>query len=203
MHYCFHHIPKTGGSSLRIRLEDRADKKQISKLDYALGHNTTVRTPGTHFVWLRDPLDRDLSHFNYDMSKGEANYSNFQENCKSLDGNFMILWLYRHYLLLDPDTDIETKYNSVRHSLKNNFQKVFCVKNFEQSWDEVADTLNVDKEPRLNTNMSNQDYKKYADKNNLSNEFISWHRSHNQFDYKLYAEFTGSSSSPDISANKL
>ena len=36
MHYCFHHIPKTGGSSLRKRLEDRAGKGQISKLDYEI-----------------------------------------------------------------------------------------------------------------------------------------------------------------------
>ena len=162
MHYCFHHIPKTGGSSLRIRLEDRADKKQISKFDYAIGHNTTKRTPGIHFVWLREPLDRDISHFNYDMEKGEANSDNFEESYASLAGNFMILWMYKNYLLNDHNVDIETKYHTVRQSLKNNFTKVFCTKNFEDSWNYVADTLEVDREPRLSTNRSNEDYKKYA-----------------------------------------
>jgi len=189
MHYCFHHIPKTGGSSLRIRLEDRADKKQISKLNYAVGHNTTVRTPGKHFVWLRDPLDRDISHFNYDMEKDEAQANTFEESCKLLAGNFMTLWIYKDYLLSDPTDDVETKYQSVRQALKDNFVKVFSIENFEQSWNEVADILKVDREPRLNTNRSNEDYKKYTNKKNLSKEFISWHKDYNSYDYLLYQEF--------------
>ena len=189
MHYCFHHIPKTGGSSLRIRLEDRADKKQISKLDYAVGHNTTAKTPGTHFVWLRDPLDRDISHFNYDMEKDEAQASTFEESCKLLAGNFMTLWIYKDYLLLNPTDDAEIKYQSVRQALKDNFVKVFSIENFEQSWNEVADILKVDREPRLNTNRSNEDYKKYTNKKNLSKEFISWHKDYNSYDYLLYEEF--------------
>ena len=189
MHHCFHHIPKTGGSSLRIRLEDRADKKQISKLDYAVGHNTTVRTPGTHFVWLRDPLDRDISHFNYDMEKDEAQANTFEESCKLLAGNFMTLWIYKVYLLSDPTDDVETKYQSVKQALKDNFVKVFSIENFEQSWNEVADILKVDREPRLNTNRSNEDYKKYTNRKNLSEEFISWHKDYNHYDYLLYQEF--------------
>ena len=189
MHHCFHHIPKTGGSSLRIRLEDRADKKQISKLNYAVGHNTTVRTPGKHFVWLRDPLDRDISHFNYDMEKDEAQASTFEESCKLLAGNFMTLWIYKDYLLLNPTDNGEIKYQSVRQALKSNFKKVFSIENFEQSWNEVADILKVDREPRLNTNRSNEDYKKYANRKNLSEEFISWHKDYNSYDYLLYQEF--------------
>ena len=189
MHYCFHHIPKTGGSSLRIRLEDRADKKQISKLDYAVGHNTTAKTPGTHFVWLRDPLDRDISHFNYDMGKNEARANTFEESCKLLAGNFMTLWIYKDYLLLNPTDNGEIKYQSVRQALKSNFEKVFSIENFEQSWDQVADILKVDREPRLNTNRSNEDYKKYANRKNLSEEFISWHKDYNHYDYLLYQEF--------------
>jgi hypothetical protein len=189
MHHCFHHIPKTGGSSLRIRLEDRVDKKQISKLDYAVGHNTTAKTPGTHFVWLRDPLDRDISHFNYDMEKNEAQANTFEESCKLLAGNFMTLWIYKDYLLLNPIDDVEMKYESVRQALKSNFKKVFSIENFEQSWNEVADILKVDREPRLNTNRSNEDYKKYANRKNLSEEFISWHKDYNHYDYLLYQEF--------------
>ena len=189
MHYCFHHIPKTGGSSLRIRLEDRADKKQISKLDYAVGHNTTAKTPGTHFVWLRDPLDRDISHFNYDMEKNEAQANTFEESCKLLAGNFMTLWIYKDYLLLDPTNDVEIKYESARQALKSNFKKVFSIENFEQSWNEVADILKIDREPRLNTNRSNEDYKKYANRKNLSEEFILWHKDYNHHDYLLYQEF--------------
>ena len=189
MHYTFHHIPKTGASTLRIRLDDRADRKQISKLDYAVGHNTTHRTPGTHFVWLRHPLYRDISQYNYDMGKGDIDGDSFQEHCGKLNGNFMILWLYTNYLCKDKEDAIDVKYNAVRMCLRNTFKKVFCLKNFEQSWNEVADTLNIDREPRQNTNRSLQDYKKYISKEELDEQFISWHENHNKLDYQLYNEF--------------
>ena len=189
MHYCFHHIPKTGGSSLRIRLEDRAEKKQISKLDYAVGHNSTIRTPGTHFVWLRDPLDRDISHYNYDMGKGDIEDDSFQTHCKKLAGNFMILWLYKNYLCEDPNTAIENKYDVVRNCLTKKFSKVYSLKNFEDSWNEIADKLKLDREPRLNTNRSNEDYKKTVSKKDLDQEFLNWHNEHNRYDYLLYQEF--------------
>ena len=189
MHYCFHHIPKTGGSSLRIRLEDRAEKKQISKLDYAVGHNSTIRTPGTHFVWLRDPLDRDISHYNYDMGKGDIEDDSFQTHCKKLAGNFMILWLYKNYLCEDPNTTIENKYDVVRNCLTKRFSKVYSLKNFEDSWNEIADKLKLDREPRLNTNRSNEDYKKTVSKKDLDQEFLNWHNEHNRYDYLLYQEF--------------
>ena len=190
MHYCFHHIPKTGGSSLRMRLEDRADKGQISKLDYAIGHNSTKNTPGTHFVYLRDPLDRDISQFNYDMEKGEAIAETFEQSCQKLAGNFFVLWLHKNYLLQDPNVDIKSKYETVRQALKINFKKVYTLENFEKSWNEIAELLNLDKEPRLNTNRSNKDYKKYIDKKDLSQEFVNWHKTHNTYDYELWREFS-------------
>jgi len=189
MHYCFHHIPKTGGSSLRMRLEDRADKQQISKLNYAVGHNTTVRTPGTHFVWLRDPLDRDISHYNYDMSKGDIDSVSFQEHYKKLAGNFMILWLYENYLCKEPNETIEKKYETVRDCLNNTFNKVFSLKNFEQSWNQISDLLKLDREPRLNTNRSDSDYKKYISRKELDEKFIKWHHEHNSYDYLIFKEF--------------
>jgi hypothetical protein len=63
------------------------------------------------------------------------------------------------------------------------------LKNFEQSWNEVADTLNIDREPRQNTNRSLQDYKKYISKEDLDEQFISWHENYNKLDYQLYNEF--------------
>ena len=111
MQYCFHHIPKTAGSSLQLRLAHRESIGQLPKgstlVVYPLyeemryyrvsedkefnhnepiktaflrtyknktsgdativcGHYTNITQPGDHFVWLRHPLHRDLSHFNYD-----------------------------------------------------------------------------------------------------------------------------------------
>jgi len=172
-----------------MRLEDRAEKKQISKLDYAVGHNSTVKTPGTHFVWLRDPLDRDISHYNYDMGKGDIDGDSFVDHCHKLSGNFMTLWLYKNYLCMDRNVSIENKYQTVRKTLQNTFSRVFSLKNFERSWDYISDLLEIDREPRLNTNRSNEDYKKYASRHDLSQEFILWHQEHNNFDYMLYQEF--------------
>ena len=189
MHYTFHHIPKTGGSSLRIRLEDRADRKQISKLDYAVGHNTTHRSPGTHFVWLRHPLDRDISQYNYDMSKGDIEDTTFEQHCRNLLGNFTVLWLHKNYLCLNTEDPKEIKYDLVQDCLKNKFKKVFSYHKYEDSWNEVADLLKIDREPRLNTNRSSLDYKKYVLKKDLDNNFIKWHETQNNFDYMLYKEF--------------
>jgi len=189
MHYTFHHIPKTGGSSLRLRLEDRADKKQISKLDYAVGHNTTCRTPGTHFVWLRHPLDRDISQYNYDMGKGDIEGLTFIQHCHNLAGNFVVLWLHKNYLCLDREDSIDLKYDIVRNCLKNKFKKVFSHEKYEDSWNYVADLLEIERGPRLNTNRSTEDYKRYVSKKDLDNKFIKWHETHNKFDYLLYKEF--------------
>ena len=103
MHYTFHHLPKTGGSTLRIRLEDRADKKQISKLDYAIGPNTTKRTPGTDFTWLRNPLDRDISHFNYDRSKKDEKISVFEKSGVVANGITLPIDLYRLGIITTPE----------------------------------------------------------------------------------------------------
>ena len=101
----------------------------------------------------------------------------------------MVLWLYKNYLCLDPNVDMETKYNTVRQTLHNSFQKVFSLERFEESWDYISEMMKIDKEPRLNTNRSNEDYKKYVSKKDLSEEFISWHQQHNSYDYSLYEEF--------------
>jgi len=101
----------------------------------------------------------------------------------------MTLWLFENYLLNYYDVNIETKYDAVRQSLQNNFEKVFCIENFEDSWNHVADMLKIDKQPRHSTNRSNEDYKKYVDKKDLSAEFITWHKKYNSYDYALYKEF--------------
>tara|TARA_S200002703_G_C3635644_1_gene195213 strand:- start:108 stop:485 length:378 start_codon:yes stop_codon:yes gene_type:complete len=123
------------------------------------------------------------------MGKGDIDGDTFVQHCQNLAGNFMVLWLYKNYLCLDPDVHIEDKYHTVRQTLRNKFQKVFSLEKFEDSWDQVSDSLKIDQEPRLNTNRSNTDYKKYANRKNLSEEFISWHKSYNNYDYDLFNEF--------------
>ena len=63
------------------------------------------------------------------------------------------------------------------------------IEKFEDSWNEVADMLKIEREPRLATNRSNVDYKKFADRKNLTEEFITWHKQYNNYDFKIYEEF--------------
>ena len=104
-------------------------------------------------------------------------------------GNFLVLWLYEKYCQLPRTADIEKKYNVVRKTLKEKFTKVYDSDNFEESWTEIANELKVDVEPRLNSNQGGKAYKNVAKISNLSNEFKTWHRSYNLYDYKLYEEF--------------
>ena len=235
MHYCFHHIPKTAGSSLQLRLSHREHTGQLPKgstlIVYPLysemqyyrvsedhkfdsskpikeaflrtyqqpkssgnasivcGHYTNIHQDGKHYTWLREPLARDISHFNYDLNYGHEESKDFTTHLSLMAGNFLVLWLYGKYCQLSETADIEKKYNVVRKTLKEKFTKVYDSDNFENSWTEIANELKVDVEPRLNSNEGGKAYKNVAKLADLSEEFITWHRSYNQYDYKLYEEF--------------
>ena len=234
MQYCFHHIPKTAGSSLQLRLSHRESIGQLPKgstlivyplyqeLRYyrvsedkefnkdetikkaflrtykqknegdasiVMGHYTNVTQPGKHYTWLRHPLHRDISHFNYD-SKYEHNLDNdFSTHLTMMSGNFMVLWLYGRYLGQKELLPIEVKYQRARSALKENFEKVYNSDKFEESWDEIAKELNVDINPRLNSNQVKKDYKQKIKFSDLSRDFKIWHEGYNKYDYLLYQKF--------------
>ena len=235
VNYCFHHIPKTAGSSLQLRLCHREHIGQLPKgstlIVYPLysdmqyyrvsedtefdahkpikeaflrtyqqpkstgnasivcGHYTNINQDGKHYTWLRKPLARDISHFNYDLNYGHEESKDFATHLSLMAGNFLVLWLYEKYCQLPRTADIKKKYNVVRKTLKEKFTKVYDSDNFEESWTEIANELKVDVEPRLNSNQGGKAYKNVAKISNLSNEFKTWHRSYNLYDYKLYEEF--------------
>ena len=217
MNYCFHHIPKTAGSSLQLRLSHREHIGQLPKgstlIVYPLysdmqyyrvsedtefdahkpikeaflrtyqqpkstgnasivcGHYTNINQDGKHYTWLRKPLARDISHFNYDLNYGHEESKDFATHLSLMAGNFLVLWLYEKYCQLPRTADIKKKYNVVRKTLKEKFTKVYDSDNFEESWTEIANELKVDVEPRLNSNQGGKAYKNVAKISNLSNEF--------------------------------
>lgn len=153
------------------------------------GHYTNITQPGDHYVWLRDPLDRDISHFNYDYKFGNHLDNDFGTHLSLMSGNFMVLWLYGRYCGLHDSVTMEQRYNHVRKILQEKFKKVYDTKNFEESWTEIANLLKIEVEPRLNSNRVDRDYKKIISRPALTEEFKKWHRDYNNFDYLLHAEF--------------
>lgn len=153
------------------------------------GHYTTSAQPGRHFTWLREPLARDISHFNYDHNYDHHLSEDFVKHLSQMAGNFMVLWLWGKYLGRSVNAPIEEKYAGVRKCLREKFERVYDSDQFEDSWTDLSAMLKVDVDPRLNSNESGKSYKKIITKKELSDEFIDWHRSYNRWDYLLYEEF--------------
>ena len=233
MQYCFHHIPKTAGSSLQLRLSHRESIGQLPKgstlivyplyqeqrfyrvsqdikfnpkkpikeaflrtykqrtvgnASIVMGHYTNVTQPGKHYTWLRHPLHRDISHFNYDCEYGHQLIDDFVTHLSMIAGNFLVLWLYGKYLGRKDLVPIETKYKIVKSAL-HNFEKVYDSDKFENSWKEIAKELNVSVNPRLDSNRVKKDYKQKIKFSELSEDFKFWHKNYNKYDYLLYEEF--------------
>jgi hypothetical protein len=235
MEYCFHHIPKTAGSSLQLRLAHRESIGQLpsgstlvvyplydgvrfyrvsedpgfdpdkpikdaflrtyqnsnstGSATIVMGHYTNITQPGRHFLWLREPLHRDVSHYNYDCKFGHELDKDFASHLAKMSGNFIVLWLYGKYIGRHDSVSMEARYETVRQVLREKDITVYDSDRFEESWTDIAKMLNVDVEPRLNSNQSKKDYQKVVSYSDLSDEFKSWHRSYNRFDYLLYEEF--------------
>ena len=235
MEYCFHHVPKTAGSSLQLRLAHREHIGQLPKgstlvvypmynemsfyrvsedpgfdadkpikeaflrthknsssdgtASIVCGHYTNIKQPGKHFLWLREPLARDVSHYNYDAKYKNTLDDNFTNHLSMMSGNFLVLWLYGKYLGKHDSVSMEHRYNTVVETLKKEKVTVYDSDKFEESWDKICAELKIDKEPRLQSNRSGKDYKKLKNISDCTDKFKLWHRSYNNYDYKLYEQF--------------
>lgn len=232
--YCFHHVPKTAGSSLQLRLAHREWAGQLPKgstlivypfkgdtrfyrvaddpdfdpnstirsafdrtwnyprtkrnATIVMGHMTTRGQAGKHVIWLREPLARDISHFNYDMKSNNTTDTNFYKHIRNMAGNFQVLWLFGKYLGRNDSPSIEQKYQTVANYLRNHVT-IYDNDDFESSWDLIAKDLNISVEPRLNSNEGGSDYVKHITRKDIPEDFVKWHRQYNQYDYLLYNEF--------------
>jgi hypothetical protein len=164
--------------------------KSSGNASIVCGHYTTIHQEGKHYTWLREPLKRDISHFNYDSKFGNEESTDFASHLALMPGNFLVLWLYKKYCAMpDLTTSIEKKYDMVRETLKKKSVKVYDSDDFENSWTEIANELKVEVEPRLNSNEGGKAYEKLVKYSDMTEEFKIWHRSYNHYDYLLYEEF--------------
>jgi len=170
-------------------LRTYSNPKSSGNASIVCGHYTTIQQEGKHYTWLRQPLKRDVSHFNYDCKFGHELSKDFAAHLSMMNGNFLVLWLYEKYCKLSDTADIEKKYSVVRKTLRDRFTRVYDSDNFENSWTEIANELKVESEPRLNSNEGGKAYQNLTNYSELSEEFKTWHRMYNHYDYLLYEEF--------------
>ena len=81
-------------------------------------HNQNISQPGKHYVWLREPLVRDVSHFNYDCKYGHELTRDFASHLSQMSGNFLVLWLFGKYIGRHDSVSMEDRYKTVRKVLK-------------------------------------------------------------------------------------
>lgn len=226
--YCFHHVPKTAGSTLQLRLCHRewigelpkgstlvvtplsrsttlyrvSDDAQFNpnepittafrrrlgitkpgRADIVMGHLTTMNQEGEHYTWLRHPLERDISHWQYDYRHDQALADNYQDHLRKIGPNFYVAWFWQHYMgRRGGAATMEQAFEEIIKQLKK-FKRIYNHDRFEESWDEICDMLKISKEPRLNTNVS----KRKIDE--VPEDFKKWHRQKNKLDYYIYENF--------------
>lgn len=227
--YCFHHVPKTAGSTLQLRLCHRewigeldkgstlvvtplaksvtlyrvCDDKDFDPSEpiitayrrrlgiqkpgsasIVMGHLTTANQEGEHYTWIRHPLERDISHWRYDYKNDQALADNYQEHLRKVGPNFYLAWFWQHYMgRRGGVATIEEAFEEVVTQLKK-FKRIYRHEDFEDSWDEICDMLDISKEPRLNTNISTNNLI-----DSIPEDFKKYHRQKNQLDYELYEMF--------------
>lgn len=234
--YCFHHVPKTAGSSLQLRLSHREwlgelpkgstlvvypfhgdmrfyrvsedpefspdepiksaflrtynRPRQPGNSSIVMGHLTNQAQVGKHITWLRDPLDRDISHFNYDMKSNSTLHNNFYKHLELMNGNFMMRWIYTKYMnKRDLSISESDMYQLVRNVLSTRFEKIYNNDDFENSWNEICEMLDLSPEPRLNANRGGEAYTMHFSRSQCTEAFERQHRQKNHYDYLLFEEF--------------
>lgn len=227
--YCFHHVPKTAGSSLQVRIchrewigelpagstlvvtpladtttlyrvnEDtafnpnepivkafrrRLGLQKPGKSNIVMGHLTTVNQEGDHYTWLRHPLERDISHWRYDVKNEQALSNNLEEHLKLIGPNFYMAWFWQNYMGKRGGAEsLDHAVELVEQQLKK-FKRIYKHEDFENSWDEICNILNISQEPRFNCNISKEN-----NITHVSDEFKKYHKEKNQLDYYLYEKF--------------
>lgn len=232
--YCFHHVPKTAGSTLQLRLchrewigelpkgstlvvtplansttlyrvaDDRgfnpnepitnAYRRRLGitrpgSANIVMGHLTTMHQEGDHYTWLRHPLERDISHWRYDYKHNQALADNYQDHLRKIGPNFYVAWFWQHYMgKRGGAVTMQDAFDQIVAQLKK-FKRIYKHEDFEQSWNDICSILNISTEPRLNSNVSQNNYVDSVPEN-----FKQWHREKNKLDYELYEMFVDYSS---------
>lgn len=209
--YIIPHIPKTGGYALKINLsrvllpyvevhipngEEEFNKiplsemsqDQLNRIRVIIGHNINTETSQffnnrevRYITFLRDPISRMISHYNFDMShyyKEDIPIDTWFNETEH--ANYMVKWLSTNFLKQN-FVDLEEIYSSVNSSLKK-FHIVGLTEEMDLFCDIFFKELGVEYS-YIHTHVSGKDYRKVID---ISQIDSAKYEMHHLIDYKLY-----------------
>ena len=147
-----------------------------ASVNIVMGHSVDHTWPGQHITWIRNPYDRDVSHYNYDYNLGRINRT-WPEWHWQMPTDWITLWLYTRWLK-QPETDAHLMYDAIIKS------KLIIrpMETFEQDYKFICKKINV--QPL--TIKDNVQSTKHIPIEQLDEYNVAEHRDDNEFDWMLY-----------------
>jgi hypothetical protein len=141
-----------------------------------MGHAVDHTYEGEHWTWIRNPWERDISHYNYDWNHGRVNKTYFEWQML-MPPNWICEWLYTKYLGLTP-TDDKIMYETIKAS----DLKIRSVDTLEEDYKHICSTLNL---KPLDVKDNVQD-NKIVSRDDFGVLDIEDHKIENMYDWMLY-----------------
>ena len=150
--------------------QDHSDVKIV------MGHAVNHTWPGQHITWIRNPYDRDISHYNYDYALGRINRT-WSEWHDQMPPNWIIIWLYTRWLGR-PETTPGKMFDAIVESKLI----IRSMDTFESDYQNVCEKLNL----TPLTVRDNVQTESHITKSDLEQYTPEQHEDVNWYDWQLY-----------------
>jgi hypothetical protein len=147
-----------------------------SAVQIVMGHAVDHTWPGQHITWIRNPYERDISHYNYDYALGRINRT-WSEWHDQMVPNWITYWLYTRYLQQPEATD-----KAMYHAVHDSKLIIRPMESFESDYKIICKKLNL----TPLTLRDNVQTEKYLSNEDLSQHTQEDHRLFNEWDWRLY-----------------
>ena len=147
-----------------------------SKVKIVMGHAVDHTWNGHHITWIRNPYQRDISHYNYDYNLGRINRT-WQEWHWQMPTDWITLWLYTRWL-----GKSETDAHVMLDEIKKSNLIIRHIEQFESDYKIICDKLNLS----YLTLRDNEQTVKHLTENDLALYTEEEHKEDNEYDWELY-----------------